>query len=58
MLLQFIVDNFMCFAEETVFSMVATATLEQHENHLIQLTPKTNLLRASVLWLSGNLRGS
>ena len=30
--------------------MVATATLEQHENHLIQLTPETDLLRASVLY--------
>ncbi len=50
MLVQFIVDNFMCFAEETVFSMVASAKLKQHKNHLIQLTPETDLLRTSVLY--------
>ncbi|KHD10628.1 hypothetical protein PN36_34205 [Candidatus Thiomargarita nelsonii] len=50
MLLQFIVKNFMCFAEETLFSMVASAELEQHKNHLIQLTPETDLLRTSALY--------
>jgi uncharacterized protein len=50
MLLQFIVKNFMCFAEETVFSMVASTKLEQHKSHLIQLTSDTNLLRTSALY--------
>ena len=50
MLLQFIVENFRCFAEETLFSMVASAALEQHKSHLIQLTPETHLLRTSVLY--------
>jgi len=50
MLLQFIVKNFMCFAEETLFSMVASAEHEQHKNHLIQLTSETNLLRTSALY--------
>lgn len=50
MLLQFIVENFMCFAEETLFSMVASTELEQHKNHLIQLTPETDLLRTSALY--------
>ncbi|MEN8216663.1 MAG: AAA family ATPase [Pseudomonadota bacterium] len=40
----------MCFAEETLFSMVASAELEQHKNHLIQLTPETDLLRTSALY--------
>ncbi|MDM8567818.1 hypothetical protein QUF74_19490 [Candidatus Halobeggiatoa sp. HSG11] len=50
MLIQFIVENFMCFAEETVFSMAASTEIEQHKEHLIQLTPETNLLRTSVLY--------
>jgi AAA15 family ATPase/GTPase len=50
MLLQFIVENFMCFAEETLFSMVASTECEQHKNHLIQLTDETHLLRASALY--------
>jgi AAA15 family ATPase/GTPase len=50
MLLQFIVENFMCFAKETLFSMVASAALEQHKSHLIQLTPETHLLRTSALY--------
>ncbi len=50
MLLQFIVENFRCFAEETLFSMVASAALEQHKSHLIQLTPETHLLRTSALY--------
>jgi len=49
MLLQFIVKNFMCFAEETVFSMVAS-TEPEHNHHLIQLTPKIQLLRTSALY--------
>jgi hypothetical protein len=50
MLLQFIVKNFMCFAEETIFSMVASTELEQHRSHLIQLNPETDLLRTSALY--------
>lgn len=50
MLLQFIVENFRCFAQETIFSMVANAELEQHHDHLIQLTPKIKLLRTSALY--------
>ncbi|RKZ53199.1 MAG: hypothetical protein DRR16_03890 [Candidatus Parabeggiatoa sp. nov. 3] len=50
MLLQFIIENVMCFAEETLFSMVASADLEQHKSHLIQITPKTELLRTTALY--------
>ncbi|MEK8021889.1 MAG: ATP/GTP-binding protein [Candidatus Parabeggiatoa sp.] len=50
MLLQFIVENVMCFAEETLFSMVASAELEQHKSHLISMTPKTDLLRTTALY--------
>jgi AAA15 family ATPase/GTPase len=50
MLVQFIVKNFMCFAEETIFSMAASTKLEQHKNHLIPLTSETELLRTSVLY--------
>jgi len=50
MLLQFVVKNFMCFAEETLFSMVATAKLEEHKNHLIHTHSETDLLRTSVLY--------
>ncbi|MCK5716691.1 MAG: ATP-binding protein [Thiomargarita sp.] len=50
MLLQFIVKNFMCFAEETIFSMVANAECDEHQKHLITLTPQTDVLRTSVLY--------
>jgi AAA15 family ATPase/GTPase len=50
MLLQFIVKNFMCFAEETIFSMVASAKLEQHKNHLIHTNYESDLLRTSILY--------
>ena len=50
MLLQFIVENFMCFAEETLFSMVASTEIEKHKNHLFKLTPETDLLRTSILY--------
>ena len=36
MLLRFTVENLFCFAEETVFSMVATAD-EQHPEHKHEL---------------------
>jgi hypothetical protein len=52
MLLQFIVENFTCFADEIVFSMVASADETQHEHHLIHSTSKQNphLLRTSALY--------
>lgn len=50
MLLQFIVENFMCFTKETVFSMVASTELEPHKSHLIKLNPETDLLRTSALY--------
>jgi len=50
MLLQFIVKNFMCFAEETTFSMVASADIQQHKNHFIHTHTGTNLLRTSALY--------
>jgi len=51
MLLQFTVENFLCFAEEAVFSMIATSD-DSHMDHLIEKRDGKHLrvLRSAAIY--------